>query len=92
MSRRIIVETQCSHGWFESHWLTESKRHGSGSGLSSGSSSQCPGGSRTVLDGIPEEWVARVASVLHDYRYGDVEPTSLLLQARAVLESVLGDG
>ena len=54
----------------------------------------CPGGSRTVLDGIPDEWVQRGAVAAADYTYGDIHPShreQVKPLVRAVLEAVLHD-
>ena len=73
--RRIVIEEPCEHGLIE---------HGTFD-----LNDECPGGSRTVFDGIPEELVERAQAewlaVTGEASYED------MMVVRHLLESVFGE-
>ena len=81
MSRRIFIEEPCSHGY--------TARHVRDDGINE---KWCPGGSRLILDGIPEEWVEQAAREVENQMDNEIdwsENVDFVAVARAVLESVL---
>jgi hypothetical protein len=94
MSRRIVIEEPCEHGEMNDHKvgppvyvnpINIQERH------------ECPGGSRTVLEGLPDDMIERAADALTAHA---AEPHLLRLLApsvskrlaREVLEAALGLG